>query len=73
MKELRVEEIQDVRGGVAPVIATLGRFIAGGVAYDLMKVTVRAALEGSGRVSSGGQMNRQRRVTNRHRELEKSE
>ena len=58
MRELNVNEIQEVNGGL---IKTAIKVITSGVAYDAIKAVAKAAMEPSGRTSSGGQMNRDRR------------
>ena len=58
MRELNVNEIKAVNGGV---VGTIGRVIASGLAYDAIKTVAKAAMKPSGRTSTGGQMARIRR------------
>lgn len=62
MRCLTQTEIDQVGGG-NPLAQALGLMIVGGVVYDGFKLIASAAMAGDGLpYSSGGQMNRERRI-----------
>jgi len=67
MIEINCEnELNTISGGVAFAIAPVGKWafgaITGGLFYDGARATFREATRPSGARSSGGQMNRDRRL-----------
>lgn len=57
MRELNVNEIQEVNGG-NPVVVFVAGAIAGGALYDAVKFVAKEAMKPSGQTSTGGQMAR---------------
>lgn len=60
MRELSVNEIQEVNGGNTVVVFFWGA-LAGGLIYDAFKFVAREAMVSTGRISTGGQMARRNR------------
>jgi len=66
MEVITDRQIETISGGHPVVALSVLRWasgtVAGGLFYDAIKITINHALKPSGRTSTGGQMNRDRRI-----------